>query len=551
MHRSHFAPPFVPGCSLVVPAAVLRAEPGSGGEPLVPHPGDPLTKDNSGVRACPMTTPQSQFTRRQSSRLAWRAAWGAGPVRWRAAAAEASPGDAPARRVSDSADAIIMPGSTTPETARPDVTALSTDSQAIFKPKRRDSRAIVPPDFETKPPLAMSGHLAAPAGASLRRTWPAFLGLVGALCAAADADPRSADWFYNPFAADSAHHRPIGTGAVYAGPDHLAVIDFQQMGAFNINVGSRPWGCGIWEAKSTDPLMEVAYESPDRNGDSAEFPAKCRLPLPMVMKPRRDGVKKFDGVLVVYDRATETIHHFRQFNWHTDQPTPAAKPTASSHKTWSIRGPAHNDRLGERVGTSASGVAAMFGILRGWEVKAAGHPIGHALQMVLPCRPRDQHGIITLSREVWWPAVSMDGFAYSHPENATGHVPYGSLWAIPPVAQDGPDLTKLGLSEQGLRLAECIRDYGLYAVDTGGTTAIRADQEFTDEEAAALRGETAKFFKYIRLVTNSVPEEGKVKFNVGDTPTRPTGGGGRQLVAGAFPAGGGEPLAPNTAIGAR
>lgn len=364
------------------------------------------------------------------------------------------------------------------------------------------------------------------------------------------ADPRSSDWFYNPFNKDSAHHRPIGTGAQYASADHPAVVNFLQGSAFNINVGSKPWGCGVWESKPDDPLFTVTYGGKDDGGKPTEFPVKCRLPLHLVMSRQRNAGGNFDGVMVVYDRSTETIHHFRQFSWNTDKPTASAKPTAGSHKIWSIKGPAHNSKLGERIGTSASGVAAMFGILRGWEVKATGHPIGHALQLVLPrTKPVGSTGIM-LAREVWWPAVSMDGSAYKTAGHNIGQIPYGSLWALPPVEKGGPDLTKLGLSEKGLRLAECIRDYGLYPVDGGGATALRADQDFDDALVKELKAESAKFYKYIRLVVNSVPEEGKVVFKVGDTLTQPTGGRYTQIVPGLFPAGGGTPLAPNTAIDA-
>jgi hypothetical protein len=145
----------------------------------------------------------------------------------------------------------------------------------------------------------------------------------------------------------------------------------------------------------------------------------------------------------------------------------------------------------------------------------------------------------------------MDGSAYTNPKHNTGHVPYGSLWALPPVEKGGPDLSQLELSEKGRRLAECIRDYGLYAVDGGGATAIRADQDFDPELTRELKAESAKFYRHIRLVENSVPESGKVVFKVGDSATGPTGGPNRQIIAGGFPAGGGTPLAPNTAIDAK
>ncbi|MBL9204930.1 MAG: hypothetical protein JNN01_07585 [Opitutaceae bacterium] len=193
----------------------------------------------------------------------------------------------------------------------------------------------------------------------------------------------------------------------------------------------------------------------------------------------------------------------------------------------------------------------MFGILRGWEVQAAGHRIGHALQLVLPRTKKVGNLPVMLGREVWWPAVSMDGSGYTHREHNIGHIPYGSLWALPPVEKGGPDLARLGLSERGMRLAECIRDYGLYVVDGGGATALRADQEFDSELTKELKAESAKFYRFIRLVENSVANTGKVVFQVGDAPTQPTGGNNRQIEKGGFPAGGGTPLAPNTAIDAK
>lgn len=361
-------------------------------------------------------------------------------------------------------------------------------------------------------------------------------------------DPRSSDWFYNPFNRESAHHRPIGTGAIYSSPGDPATAEFLQGHAFNINPGYKPWGCGIWESKPDDPVFTVTYEGLDADGTAEEFPVTCRLPLDMVMIQKRNKTGNFDGVLVVYDRAAGIIHQFRQFNWHTDTPTPAARPTAGSHKTWSLQGPGHGERLAEPIGTSASGVAAMFGILRGWEIKADGHPIGHALQMALPRLPRQF--AIMLGREVWWPAVSMDGSAYVVANHNTGHVPYGSLWALPPVGKGGPDLSKLGLSEKGLRLAECMRDYGIYVVDGADATALRADQDFDDDLLAELRAQSAKFYRYLRMVVNSVPEDAKISYRVGDARDRPTGSPGHHFAPGEFPAGGGAPLAPNTAIDA-
>lgn len=80
--------------------------------------------------------------------------------------------------------------------------------------------------------------------------------------------------------------------------------------AFNINVGDRPWGCGIWESKREDLLFTVTYGGIDNGGRQSEFPVACRLPLNIVMLQRRNADGNFDGVLVVYDRVSDAIHHF-------------------------------------------------------------------------------------------------------------------------------------------------------------------------------------------------------------------------------------------------
>ncbi len=344
------------------------------------------------------------------------------------------------------------------------------------------------------------------------------------------------DWFYNPFNQYSAHHRPVGTGAVYADEDHPAVQDWLKYSHINITLGSSPWGLFMVDADEDGPLMTVNKR---RETGTSGLPAVMRFPAGGVdidFPPDRDGN------MAVYDRTIDVFNHLRVYSWNE------GNPVAVQFRSYEGNSVGHGSRLGDRIGTSASGVAAPFGILRGWEVRKEGHPIGHALQMVLP-RTLD-HTTNTLGREVWWPAVSMDGSAYTNPSHNTGNIPYGSLWAIPPVSKGGPDLDKLGLTEKGKRLAECIRDYGIYVVDGGGQPTLRADQDFSQELRNELRSEIRKFYNYIRLVENSVPEEGKVIFNVGDDPLQPTGGPNKQIIPGEFPAGGGTPLAPNTAIDA-
>jgi hypothetical protein len=218
-----------------------------------------------------------------------------------------------------------------------------------------------------------------------------------------------------------------------------------------------------------------------------------------------------DGVVVLYDRVERVPHQLRQYNWN------GGRPVAGQYKTWSITGLGHGTRPGDRVGTSASGVAALFGVLRGDEINNPAKKVEHALQMILPAKPGQC--AMMMSRQVVLPAVSGDGFMYDGGNNQ-GSIPYGALMALPPTGKGGPDINKLGLSARGRRIAEAARDYGIYAVDVGACPAIRADQHVqnTGELTAAL----SKIYPYIRMVMNN-------------------------NVLGSSTAGGGSGLAPNCA----
>ena len=343
------------------------------------------------------------------------------------------------------------------------------------------------------------------------------------------------DWFYNPFNQYSAHHRPIGTGAIYADENHPAVVDWLKRSQLNINVGDKPHGLYVTTADEDGPVLTVNKRQ--ATGTSG-LPAQMRFPAEGV---EIDFPDYWDGNITVYDRTIDKFNHLRVYAWNE------GNPVAMQYRQYSPTGIGHATELAKRLGTSATGVAAPFGILRGWEVKKTAHPIGHALNIVVRAREEP----IQMGREVWWPAVGMDGFAYTNPDYNTGNIPYGSLWAIPPVSKGGPDLDELGLTEKGKRLAEAIRDYGMYVVDAGAGPAIRADQDFSESLKLELENTTRIIYPYVRMVLNSVPEEGKVKFNVGDVGWNPTGGPNKKIIPGEFPAGGGEPLAPNTAIDAQ
>jgi hypothetical protein len=331
-------------------------------------------------------------------------------------------------------------------------------------------------------------------------------------CLNANAQSEEKDWFYNPFNKDSAHHRPIGTGATYVSENDRVTRDWLASASrFVFNVGI-PHGRSVAKNDSkTDPRVTVVQRH-DTSG--------LGLPVAIPLQDGRfetHGDGQWDSEVVIYDRHQDEIFELRKWNWN------GGSPQAQRRWRWDIKGLGHGTKQGEALGNSAAGTAGLFGLLRGWEINQPGQKIGHALHMAA-ARIGDSCPHV-LSREVVYPATNRD-LGWDDPKNNRGHAPYGALFAIPPEDKGGPNLDSLGLSEPGRRLAEALRDYGVYVVDGVGcgTAAIRVDQHMSESVRQQLLKDSYEIYKHMRMVRN----------NDGNLPV----------------AGGGTPLAPNTAIDA-
>jgi hypothetical protein len=316
--------------------------------------------------------------------------------------------------------------------------------------------------------------------------------------------------FFNPFNKDSAHHQPIGTGAQYASDSHPATRDWLKFSRFGINVGG-PYGVDAVSTSAADPLLQVTGKR-----QSVGLPARIRFPASghnTEVVRLSSGVTS-DSVSVIYDQVSGDAHELYEYEWNN------GRPRASIHRLQSLQGLGHGTKSGQRVGTSASGVSLLFGILRGFEINRAGHSIDHALQIALPrmagCKA------MMLSRGVILPATNRDASA-GQGGNNTGNIPYGALLALPP----NVNIDAMNLSEPGRRLAEAIRNYGIRVVDGAGcSSAIRADQAVSSQVRNQLVNDIPKFYRHIRMVTNGAWRAG-------------------QMVIG-----GGQPFAPNCAFDA-
>lgn len=327
---------------------------------------------------------------------------------------------------------------------------------------------------------------------------------------AACSSPRN-NLYLNPFNKASAHHRPIGVGASFASATHPATVDWLKATLFNVNPGT-PFGTHMVETVGTEPLQTIA---PLAICDKViGLPAAIPMPtsgLNTFLQNNTNGCP--DGDVVIFDRSASRPHHLRQFQYVN------GRPTAGQYRTFDVRGLGHGTRPLQRLGMAASGVAGMFGVLRGHEINTPGYQIEHALRMGLP---RKAGCNIMLSQEIVLPATGRDQSATS-PGNNTGHIPYGGLLALP----RNIHVTALGLSEPGIRLAHAIQRYGIYVGDGGGcgAGALEADQLVDPAIKRTLRNDIIKLHRHVRLVLNND-------------------------VLGSPVAGGGTPLGPNCAFDA-
>jgi hypothetical protein len=290
----------------------------------------------------------------------------------------------------------------------------------------------------------------------------------------------SVDIFLNPFSKDSAHHRPIGSGAVFAGSDHPSTLDLKKSGFGNLN-SDNGYGINVYKSGAGEPARTVTHGGPYPDSD---FPVTLHVPV------GADNHGTTDATVVVHDTTTGKTHEFYYWRWS------GGHPTAAIHHQWDIREEGHS---GSRTGASASGVAGLFGLLRGFETNTPGCAIQHVLQLSLPSRP--DHVAQMLSKEVVWPATSADTGAAS-PGRNNGHIPYGGLLALPPSV----DIDGLRLSEPGRRVAEALQNYGAYVVDESEIPTLRGDQDISGPIQRQLIADMQKIWPQLRLVLNNAPD---------------------------------------------
>ena len=145
-----------------------------------------------------------------------------------------------------------------------------------------------------------------------------------------------------------------------------------------------------------------------------------------------------------------------------------------------LYGPGHG-----QGGVRAYGSSALGGLIRKCELAGG---IGHALAFAIP-GSRQRNG--------WeWPATTNDRFSSGY----TGNLPIGQLIAIPPTV----DLSRLGLSPEGLAIAKAWQDNGACLVDIASALAFHVEPAAVTELGGAL-DDIGQIRQLLVCVTNNGP----------------------------------------------
>ncbi|QDK01993.1 hypothetical protein SEA_GIBBLES_34 [Gordonia phage Gibbles] len=267
-----------------------------------------------------------------------------------------------------------------------------------------------------------------------------------------------------PFAADSIWNTPVGSDCQFQQSTDPATQSFLAATPA-INDTLNGYGFYLNIASPTDPVCTASYTN-SGNGQTYTFQFRC--PYDPVISTGTDlSMRVIDG-----DKAYDL--------WKTTK-TGLYTFTAEFITVTDLTG------TGRNAGTRAARFPTSGGLIRTHELAKCHIP--HALCISIPGT--------SLKRGFVWPAAAEDapGVTYS------GQVPMGSFFAIPPSV----NVSALSLSPEGMALAKCLQNYGMYVGDQSGSAAISVEGEAAVSIRPALermRADWNTLFPMLRMVSN-------------------------------------------------
>ncbi|HEY8718355.1 DUF4214 domain-containing protein [Pengzhenrongella sp.] len=307
-------------------------------------------------------------------------------------------------------------------------------------------------------------------------------GIVGSdeYYAQSDAAPVYRTAAYDPWAVTAMSNTSVGSGAIYESKTSTMTAALLT-GTPTINRDR--WSISIALAKTTDPFVYLTDI-----GKTPNVVYKIYIPVglePTAGTDKHVGIIQPDGV---------TLYECYKYN-----KVDATHFTSTYVNINDLRGD------GLQRGSRASGISFLIGLIRTHEM--ADKVIPHTIAIGTPAS-------MMLSGPVW-PARLQDNQVGTN--IYTGVIPMGTMFAIPPSV----DLTKLGLSAEGMALGHALQDYGGHVLVQSSTVALYTEPDADYDATNRMKADyQQKLFPLLRRLVNN-------------TATNVSGGGTRLLTPAA------------------
>lgn len=299
--------------------------------------------------------------------------------------------------------------------------------------------------------------------------------------------------FLNPFSSATAYKRPLGDGAQYAGDSHSYTSAWNANNAGSVVLIQNPgtgYGFGVWDTSSTTGTFStsVTVDTGKTGAIAAQFPVTVRLPNGF--SQTQNGANTTDQNAAFWDGTV--FHDFRGLR----TVTVGSAYVARTHYAHDGGAQGHG---GAVLSSSASAMWLEGMVLRGPEWNDPTNRCEHALAISLGSRPA--HYATQLGPTFVWPAVSG-----SLDTTNVGVIPYGQLFAIPPLERGGPDPATLGLGATSdtvaWRLYYVLMWRGMFVTDQSAVPTIRCDQSLLEAVRLELVDAIHILYPFCRAVTN-------------------------------------------------
>jgi hypothetical protein len=267
----------------------------------------------------------------------------------------------------------------------------------------------------------------------------------------------------NPWAVTAMSNTSVGSGAQYESATSTMTA---KLLTGTPAVNRDRWSIAVARAKSTDPYVYLT--------DTGKTPdVVYRIHIPTTIEPTA-GTDKAVGVIQPDGYTLWECYKFVKVD--------------STHYTSTYVNVNDLRADGLQRGSRASGISFFIGLIRTGDLAAKSIP--HTIALGVPASMMKSGPV--------WPARTQDKQVGTN--IYTGVIPMGTMFAIPPSV----DLTKLGLSPEGLALGHALQDYGGHVLVQSATVSLYVEPNADLAATTRMHDDyTCKLFPRLRRLINN------------------------------------------------